>query len=172
MYLRRTLVVCCALALFVAAPVFAAKKEKNDAVGSYLFKFIGAPVASGQYVPGLVTLSSDGTLLSVTGSDEAGPASIFQVKNSSVYGVWVAARQRVTARALYLNFSPVTGEIVGITKLRIEATFDPDFNTITGEFFNSVYLCPTAFTCPDPLSAQPTIPEPAQGRPFTAARIQ
>jgi hypothetical protein len=167
----RTLVLCLAISL-LAASALAKDKSKAGPTGSFLFKFVGSPVPTGQYVPGLVTLISDGTLLSITGSDEAGPASVFQVKNSSVHGTWVVSRQRITARALYLNFSPVTGEVVGITKLRIEATFDRDFNNITGDFFNSVYVCPTPFTCPDPLEAAPTIPEPVQGRPFTAARIQ
>src|SRR5215218_7159053 len=98
MTLRRTSVFFLSVCL-LATPLLA--KDKNGPVGSFLFKFIGAPVPNGQYVPGLVTLTSDGTLLSVTGSDQAGPISVFQVKNSPVHGAWVASRQRITARALY-----------------------------------------------------------------------
>jgi hypothetical protein len=146
-------------------------REGAGPVGSYLFSFLG--LGPGLTVPGLVTLSSDGTLTSVTGSDEAGPASVFFVKNSPIHGVWSrGSKGEVNARALYLNFDPASGVVVGITKLRIEAQFDKSFNNISGSFFMSVFVCPTPFTCPNPFTATPTVPEPATGLPFTAIRIQ
>ena len=146
----------------------------RNAIGSYMFKFTGveAVFGAGNFVAGLATLSSDGTLSSVTGSDQAGPSAFFSVKNSAVHGVWFRTGPRsVGANGLYLNFDPIGGQVVAITKLRIVAEFDKDFNNATGQFFNSIYVCPTFTTCPDPLTTAPTIPEPAVGLPFTIKRI-
>jgi len=146
----------------------------KNAIGSYMFKFTGvaAVFGPGSFVPGLATLSSDGTLSSITGSDQAGPSTLFSVKNSAVHGVWFKTGPRsVGANGLYLNFDPIGGQVVSITKLRIVADFDKNFNNATGQFFNSIYVCPTFATCPDPLSSSPTIPEPAVGLPFTIKRI-
>ena len=116
---------------------------------------------------------NNGTLTSVTGSDQAGPPTFFFVKNSAVHGVWSKTGPRsMGANALYLNFDPTGGQVVGITKLRISAEFDKDFNNGAGQFFMSIYVCPTFSTCPDPLTTAPTIPEPAVGLPFTIKRIR
>lgn len=167
------IIVICSLALVLSG------KDGNDGnnnpVGSYFFKFTGVEAAfgAGAYVPGLATLHSDGTLSAATGSDQAGPISLFNVKNSGVYGVWSqTGHLTLEAHALYMNFSPTTGEVIGITKLRILANFDKGFDSGSGQFFNSVYVCPTFTTCPDPMTATPTIPEPAQGLPMTFTRIK
>jgi hypothetical protein len=163
------------LVTLLVAPLATADDANKAAAGAYMFKFTGVQqfFGPGTYVPGFATLSSDGTLTSVTGSDEAGPAGLFSVKNSAVNGVWFrTGHQSVGARALYLNFSPITGEVVSITRLRIVADFDKDFNNGVGQFFNSIYVCPTFVTCPDPLTTAPTIPEPAVGQPFTLTRIR
>ena len=78
----------------------------------------------------------------------------------------------VGAHALYLNFSPATGEVVSITKLRIAATLDKHFQTATANFFMSIYVCPTFVTCPDPLTTPPTVPESPTRQPFTLQRIR
>ena len=78
----------------------------------------------------------------------------------------------VGAHALYLNFSPATGEVVSITNLRIAATFDKHFQTATANFFMSIYVCPTFVTCPDPLTTPPTVPESPTRQPFTLQRIR
>jgi hypothetical protein len=169
----------CSVAM-VAAPSRVAAEGKGaekspNAVGSYMWKFLGVvPIfGPGTYVPGLVTLTSDGTLLSVTGSDQAGPSSVFFVKNTAAHGVWFDTGHRsVGAHALYLNFDPAGGQVVSISKLRITAQFDKDFNNATGEFFQSVFVCPTFVTCPDPFTATPDVPEPSVGLPFTARRIR
>ena len=169
-------VVCVLAAVVLAAPLSAAADDDGPgAAGSYLFKFLGVQAffGPGTFVPGLATLNADGTLTSVTGSDEAGPSSLFLVKNSAVHGTWSKTGPRsVGAHALYLNFSPATGEVVSITKLRIAATFDKHFQTATGDFFMSIYVCPTFVTCPDPLTTAPTVPEPSTGQPFTLERIR
>jgi len=147
------------------------KDEPTPQVGSFLFSFLG--LGPGLTVPGLATINADGTLTSVTGSDEGGPSNVFHVKNSAAHGQWVqTGRRTISARALFLNFDPASGVVVGITRVRIEATFDSSFNNITGQFFQSVFACPTPFTCPNPLTAAPTVPEPAAGLPFTAVRIR
>ena len=169
-------VVCAlAVALLAVPPGAMADGEGNGAVGSYLFKFLGVQqlFGRGSFVPGLATLNADGTLTSVTGSDEAGPSSLFLVKNSAVHGAWFKTGPRgVGAHALSLNFDPGNGEVVSITKLRIAATFDSHFQTATGEFFMSLFVCPTFATCPDPLTTAPTVPEPPTGQPFTLQRIR
>ncbi len=166
-------IVICSLALALSS---ADEEDVNKhLVGSYMFKFTGVEAAfgAGNYVPGLATLHSDGTLSSATGSDQAGPLSVFNVKNSGVYGVWFrTGHLSLEAHALYMNFSPTEGQVVGITKLRILADFDKGLNSGSGQFFNSVYACPTFTTCPDPMTATPTIPEPAHGLPMTFTRIQ
>jgi len=166
-------IVICSLALVLS---WADADDGNKRlVGSYMFKFTGVEAAfgAGHYVPGFATLHSDGTLSSVTGSDQAGPITLFNVKNSGVYGAWFrTGHSSVEAHALYMNFSPVDGQVVGITKLRILANFDKGFNNGSGQFFNSIYVCPTFTTCPDPMTATPTVPEPAQGLPMTFTRIQ
>ena len=147
------------------------KDEIPPQVGSFLFSFLG--LGPGLTVPGLATINADGTLTSVTGSDQGGPSNVFHVKNSAAHGRWFeTGRRTISARALFLNFDPASGVVVSITKVRIEARFDSAFNNITGEFFQSVFACPTPFTCPNPLTATPTVPEPAAGLPFTAVRIQ
>ena len=169
-------VVCLLAVVLLAAPLSAmADDDGPGATGSYLFRFLGVQAffGPGTFVPGLTTLNADGTLTAVTGSDEAGPSSLFQVKNSAVHGSWHKTGPRgVGANALYLNFGPASGEVVSITKLRIEATFDQHFQTATGGFFLSIYVCPTFFTCPDPLTTAPTVPEPATPQPFTLERIR
>jgi len=146
-------VVCAlAVALLAVPPGAMADGEGNGPVGSYLFKFLGVQqlFGRGSFVPGLATLNADGTLTSVTGSDEAGPSSLFLVKNSAVHGAWFKTGPRgVGAHALYLNFDPGTGE-----------------------FFMSLFVCPTFATCPDPLTTAPTVPEPPTGQPFTLQRIR
>src|SRR5690348_2429172 len=103
-------------------------------VGSFMFSFLG--LGPGTTVPGLTTLTSDGTLVSVTGSDQGGPANVFFVKNSAAHGVWSrAGRRSVGARALFLNFDQNSGVVVSITKVRIVANFNKDFNSGAGEFF-------------------------------------
>ena len=168
------LAAACGVAMMAAPPRAAAESgEKSpNAVGSYLWAFLG--LGPGLHVPGLVTLTSDGTLISVTGSDQGGPDTVFHVKNSAAHGVWFdTGRRSVGARALFLNFDPVGGEVVSITKVRISAQFDKKFNNATGEFFQSVWVCTTGpFTCPDPLTDPPTVPESPTGLPFTAKRIQ
>jgi hypothetical protein len=62
--------------------------------------------------------------------------------------------------------------VVSITKLRVEAEFDKAFHDGSGVFFDSIYVCPTFVSCPDPLTTAPTIPEPSVGRPFTVHRIK
>jgi len=155
-------VVCVLAVVLLAAPLSAvADDDGPGATGSYLFRFLGVQAffGPGTFVPGLTTLNADGTLTAVTGSDDAGPSSLFLVKNSAVHGAWFKTGPRsVGANALYLNFSPATGEVVSITKLRIAATFDKHFQTATGSFFMSIFVCPTFVTCPDPLTAAPTIP--------------
>jgi len=169
-------VVCVLAVVLLAAPLSAvADDDGPGATGSYLFRFLGVQAffGPGTFVPGLTTLNADGTLTAVTGSDDAGPSSLFLVKNSAVHGAWFKTGPRsVGANALYLNFSPATGEVVSITKLRIAATFDKHFQTATGSFFMSIFVCPTFVTCPDPLTAAPTIPEPSTGQPFTLERIR
>ena len=171
-----TVAVCVLAVVLLGVPLWAAADDDGPgATGSYLFKFVAvqAILGPGTFVPGLATLHADGTLTSVTGSDEAGPSSLFLVKNSAVHGAWFKTGPRsVGANALYLNFSPATGEVVSITKLRIAATFDNKFQTATGSFFMSIYLCPTFATCPDPLTTAPTIPEGPTGQPFTLQRIR
>jgi len=167
--------IVCAL-VFLAAPLSAvADGDGPGATGSYLFKFLGvqAFTGPGTFVPGLATLNSDGTLTAVTGSDEAGPSSLFLVKNSAVHGSWFKTGPRsVGANGLYLNFNPATNEVVSITKLRIAATFDKHFESATGTFFMSIFVCPTFVTCPDPLTGAPTIPEAPTGQAFTLERIR
>ena len=171
--IRLPMVFAFSLLLFVAVPQqsFADDNPKPGPVGSYLFSFLG--LGPGLTVPGLVTLTSDGTLVAVTGSDEGGPPGVFFVKNSAVHGVWAqTAKQTVAASALYLNFDTASGSIVGITKLRIQARFDKGYDNISGEFFMSVFACGTPFTCPNPYTATPTVPEPPTGLAFTAIRIR
>jgi hypothetical protein len=113
-----------------------------------------------------------GTLTAATGSDLAGPSNVFLVKNSPTHGVWTrSGAHSVNAKAYFLNFDPATGVVVGITRVRIQADFDNGFNHGTGAFYDAVYVCPTPFTCPDPLTSAPTIPEPAVGRPFKLDRV-
>jgi len=172
---RTITAVMCALAVALLAVPAMADGEGNGPVGSFFFRFLGVQqfFGPGTFVPGLATLNADGTLTSVTGSDEAGPSSLFLVKNSAVHGAWFKTGPRsVGAHALYLNFSPATGEVVSITKLRIAATFDKGFQTASGEFFMSIYVCPTFVTCPDPITTAPTVPEPPTGQPFTLQRIR
>jgi len=171
----RLIAVACALVCLAAPLPAVADGDGPGATGSYLFKFLGvqAIFGPGTFVPGLATLNSDGTLTAVTGSDEAGPSAVFLVKNSAVHGSWSKTGPRsVGANALYLNFNPATNEVVSITKLRIAADFDKHFQTATGSFFMSIFVCPTFVTCPDPLTAAPTIPEPPIGQPFTLERIR
>ena len=165
-------IVAALCALFFVAAVDPAAADDKKAVGAYLFKFTGG-LPPDTYVPGLATLHSDGTVSSVTGSDESGPLGVFVVKNSAVHGVWSAHGSRgVRATALFLNFDPLGGQVVSITKLRIVAEFEKGFDTGSGVFFDSIYVCPTFITCPDPLTTAPMIPEPAAGRPFSVHRIQ
>lgn len=170
-----TLCVCAAAVLVASSPwnkVRASSDNGKDGpVGSYVWSFLG--VGPGLHVPGLTTLTSDGTLLAITGSDQGGPSSVFLVKNSATHGVWSRTGARsVDAKAYFLNFDPGSGVVIGITRVRIHADFtDNTFNHGSGVFYDSVFLCATPFTCPDPLTATPNVPEPTVGRPFTADRI-
>lgn len=147
------------------------RNEPPPQAGSFLFSYLG--LGPGLTVPGLATINADGTLTSETGSDQGGPAAVFRVKNSAAHGQWFeTGRRTIGARALFLNFDPTSGAVVSITKVRIVARFDLAFDKITGEFFQAVFACPTPFTCPNPLTAMPTVPEPATGLPFTAVRIR
>jgi hypothetical protein len=148
----------------------AADENKSGPIGSYLWSFLG--VGPGLHVPGLATLTADGTLTAATGSDLGGPSSVFLVKNSPTHGVWKRVGARgVHANAFFLNFDPVTGVVVGITRVRIVADFDAGFNHGTGVFYDAVWTCSSPFTCPDPLTSSPTIPEPPVGRPFNLDRV-
>ena len=170
---RLTLYFCVATLLLLAPwqhVSAAADANKSGPVGSYIWSFLG--VGPGLHVPGLATLTGDGTLTAATGSDLAGPSNVFFVKNSPTHGVWTRTGARgVAAKAYFLNFDPATGVVVGITRVRIQAEFDAGFNHGTGVFYDAVFVCPTPFTCPDPLTASPTIPEPAAGRPFNLDRV-
>jgi hypothetical protein len=147
----------------------------QEAVGSYMFFFLGLGLGElGQFVPGLITLTSDGTLVTATGSDEGGP--IFDVKNSPTHGVWSrTGRRSVKGTAYFLNYDKVTGSVVGITRVRITASFDRRFDNLEGTFDQDRFICPTPFTCPNPLEA----PGPGvivvpvlEDAPFKASRIK
>src|SRR4051812_15336988 len=122
--LRVTLYLCMAAVLVAWAPWNTAQASSDDTkdgpVGSYVWSFLG--VGPGLHVPGLTTLTSDGTLTAITGSDLGGPSSVFLVKNSATHGVWARTGARsVDAKAFFLNFDPASGVVIGITRVRIHA---------------------------------------------------
>lgn len=157
-----------------AGPVVAAPPPGDHPAGGRQLHLLfpgGAPPA--EFVPGLITLTSDGTVITATGSDEGGP--IFDVKNSPTHGVWSRTGPRsVRGTAFFLNYDKGTGSVVAISRVTIDATFDKNFRNLEGTCNQVRFLCVDGpFNCPDPLAD----PEPPSvviltDAPFRATRIR
>ena len=120
-------------------------------------------------IPAVATFHRDGTLVTSDGSDFGGPP--FLVQSTPLRGVWVrTGAGTFEGAALYLNGDVVTGELVTITNARLLIQFGNGFDHIRGTVFLDTFQCPTPFTCPDPLTADPDTSSPPI--PFRGSRLR
>ncbi len=134
--------------------------------GTWYVTFAGGPGAN---IPAIVTINRDGTFASSDGSDFGGPP--FPVQQSPIRGVWVrTGAHTFEGKAIYFNGDVETGELVHITGSRIIIELGDDFDHINGTLFRDIFECPTPFTCPDPLTAEPDRTNPPV--PFQGTRLR
>ena len=151
-----TFVTVAAILLWAVPGWFTTSAENQGATVWGTWHFV-LDIGPGATIPGVITLHRDGTLTIVDGTDFGGAP--FPFKNSAGHGVWIkTGANTFENRNLELNFDPFSGQLTSITLVRATFHFDGDFDHLSGEAVIDSWLCPTPFTCPDPLTAAPDIP--------------
>ena len=151
-----TVVAVAAILLLAVPGWFTTSAENKGATIWGTWHFV-LDVGPGATIPGVVTLHRDGTVTTVNGTAFGGAP--FPFKTSVGHGVWIkTGANTFESRTLGLNFDPFSGQLTSITLDRATAHFDGDFDHLSVEAVIDVWLCPTPFTCPDPLTAAPDIP--------------
>ena len=124
---------------------------------------------------GLFTFHKGGTVSGVVsfgfgGSPHPprGPSAL-----SADHGIWGRAGNNFELVHFRFLYDLGSGDALRITRIRLVFSLDPGFESASGEFFVTGWICPSPVECPDPNTDPPDVPEFAPpNNSFTMTRVR
>lgn len=120
----------------------------------------------------LTTYHADGTVTSVVSPARGGPLGGAE---SVDHGIWRRDDGMFESATYRFNYDPETGGAFSVVRIRSVFTLDPGFESGSGQFFITLWTCPTPLSCPDPNVADPDFPEftlPGNDITMTRTRVR
>jgi hypothetical protein len=171
--MRRALaVVAATLLLVLVSPggVVDAKGRSQGLTGTWFISLPGG-------VTGFYTYHHDGTVTgtvsTIFGAPPQPPGPV--TKGGADHGVWRRKGRGFEARVYRMFFDANTGDPVNIAEVLLSFHLDHGRQSTSGSWKAALWFCPDAFSCPDPNTTPPDLPDitpPPPLNTFTQTRVQ